>query len=71
SVAPEARVLLGVPCVALTSTFLRPPCLAVRSSPRGLACGLRPRAAQLVPAGPGYGALSLQTARRALSRCLW
>uniref|UniRef100_A0A673SLL4 Uncharacterized protein n=1 Tax=Suricata suricatta TaxID=37032 RepID=A0A673SLL4_SURSU len=63
--APAARVVLGVACAALTPTFPGPVCLAVGSAPRGLGSGRLPRAAQRVPAGPGSGAPSSRTARRA------
>ncbi|XP_078300322.1 uncharacterized protein LOC144615886 [Panthera onca] len=63
--APAARVLLGVACAALTSTFPGPLCLAVEGAPRGLGSGRLPRAVPRVPAGPGSRAPSSRTARRA------
>uniref|UniRef100_A0A667FPR6 Uncharacterized protein n=1 Tax=Lynx canadensis TaxID=61383 RepID=A0A667FPR6_LYNCA len=68
--APAARVLLGVACAALTSTFPGPLCLAVEGAPRGLGSRRLPRAVPRVPAGPGSRAPSSRTARRAQSRCL-
>ncbi|XP_014308496.1 protein CEI, partial [Myotis lucifugus] len=62
TVAPAARVFLGVACAALTSTLLSLLCLTVGGAPRGLETGHLPRADQRVPAGPGSGAPSLRTA---------
>ncbi|XP_014405889.1 PREDICTED: protein CEI [Myotis brandtii] len=62
TVAPAARVFLGVACAALTSTLLSLLCLTVGGAPRGLESGHLPRADQCVPAGPGSGAPSLRTA---------
>ncbi|XP_040347774.1 uncharacterized protein IRX2-DT [Herpailurus yagouaroundi] len=63
--APAARVLPGVACAALTSTFPGPLGLAVEGAPRGLGSGRLPRAVPRVPAGPGSRAPSSRTARRA------
>ncbi|XP_057564446.1 transcription initiation factor TFIID subunit 4-like [Hippopotamus amphibius kiboko] len=51
---------------SLPPCWVQPARRAARGSPRGLASARLPRAAQPVPAGPGSGALSLRTARRAL-----
>ncbi|XP_032325537.1 protein CEI [Camelus ferus] len=56
--------------LSLPPSWVHPACHTVRGSSRGLASGRLPLAAHRVLAGPGSGALSLQTTRRALRFCV-